>query len=66
MQVGNLLEHNYKLTYRNSDTCLYTNSFILGKEKTQLQRVNNNYNYILISSNILRALALKNANAILF
>ena len=53
MQVGNLLEHNYKLTYRNLDTCLYTNSFILDKEKTQLQRVNNNYNYILISSNIL-------------
>ena len=53
MQVGNLLEHNYKLTYRNWDTCLYTNSFILDKEKTQLQRVNNNYNYILISSNIL-------------
>ena len=52
MQVGNLLEHNYKLTYRNSGTCLYTNSFILDKEKTQQQRVNN-YNYILISSNIL-------------
>ena len=53
MQVGNLLEHNYKLTYRNLDTCQYTNSFIPDKEKTQLQRVNNNYNYILISSNIL-------------